>query len=121
MQIIVCRALCTVCAVRLRYPDEAVAMILASREARQQADDGQAALLVHCSAGVGRTGTFIVIDQVMAAFAAGSREVDINNLVGEIRKDRMALVQHTVQYKFAYVALVTCWARTRKLPLVMLV
>jgi len=88
------------------YPVDAVNMILESRKIRQQADNNQAPLVVHCSAGVGRTGTFIIIDQVITALLQNDNKVDINALVEEIREDRMALVQHTIQYKFAYQACV---------------
>ena len=56
---------------------------------------------VHCSAGVGRTGTFIVIDHVMDAIKQGNR-VDLVELINHIREDRMTMVQHTVQYKYVH-------------------
>eukprot|EP00035_Acanthoeca_spectabilis_P030944 m.11809 g.11809 ORF g.11809 m.11809 type:complete len:814 (+) comp4473_c0_seq2:296-2737(+) len=77
---------------------------------RDAADGGTSSLLVHCSAGVGRTGTFIVIDHVMNAIKARN-EVDIIRLIEEIREDRMALVQHLAQYRFAYQACIS-YAKT---------
>ena len=39
-------------------------------------------MLVHCSAGIGRTGTFIVIDHVIAALKKSTPDqVDINEIV----------------------------------------
>eukprot|EP00041_Stephanoeca_diplocostata_P015253 m.290753 g.290753 ORF g.290753 m.290753 type:complete len:699 (+) comp19976_c0_seq20:1441-3537(+) len=69
----------------------------------QAVDNYASPLLVHCSAGVGRTGTFIVIDHVIAAIADKDR-VDLIDIIKKCREDRMAIVQHTVQYKFAYQA-----------------
>jgi len=65
----------------------------------------QPPLLVHCSAGVGRTGTIIAIDHVMNAIWRADK-VDLNKIIKSVREDRMALVQHTVQYKFAYQAVI---------------
>lgn len=67
-------------------------------------------LLVHCSAGIGRTGTYIAIDQGISVIQnqKGTTQpatIDVNDLINTIREDRMALVQNTAQYKFAYQAL----------------
>lgn len=61
-------------------------------------------LLVHCSAGIGRTGTYIAIDHGMTLIERRDA-VDVLTIIQEIRKDRMALVQNISQYKFAYQAL----------------
>eukprot|EP00039_Didymoeca_costata_P023350 m.6794 g.6794 ORF g.6794 m.6794 type:complete len:734 (+) comp3586_c0_seq1:168-2369(+) len=86
-------------------PENAVAMLLEVRKIRNIMDKNEAPLLVHCSAGVGRTGTLIIIDQVITALSLDT-EVDLLELIECIRQDRMALVQHTIQYKFAYQACV---------------
>jgi protein tyrosine phosphatase len=63
-------------------------------------------LVVHCSAGIGRTGTYIAIDQGISMIRQTmGTTVDVNVLIEEIRCDRMALVQNAAQYKFAYQAL----------------
>eukprot|EP00055_Hartaetosiga_balthica_P017296 m.114810 g.114810 ORF g.114810 m.114810 type:complete len:1000 (+) comp9283_c5_seq1:123-3122(+) len=62
-------------------------------------------LLIHCSAGIGRTGTLIVIDHAMRGIENGD-VIDINKIIAELREDRMALVQHVNQYKFCYQAVV---------------
>ena len=86
------------------YADTTIDMLKAVRQTRLKMDQNAAPLLVHCSAGVGRTGTFIVIDQVITALEQGNNKIDIVDLIRSIREDRMALVQHTIQYKFAYQA-----------------
>nr|XP_022311339.1 receptor-type tyrosine-protein phosphatase alpha-like isoform X2 [Crassostrea virginica] len=58
-------------------------------------------LLVHCSAGVGRTGTFIALD---ALYRQGMKEGKINivEYVNTMREDRMNMIQNANQYKFLY-------------------
>ena len=46
-------------------------------------------LLVHCSAGVGRTGTFICVDQIIKNLdTRPTSDVDVFNTVYELRKQR---------------------------------
>uniref|UniRef100_A0A3B4CTM9 Receptor-type tyrosine-protein phosphatase epsilon n=1 Tax=Pygocentrus nattereri TaxID=42514 RepID=A0A3B4CTM9_PYGNA len=61
-------------------------------------------IIVHCSAGVGRTGTFIVIDAMMDMMHAEGR-VDVFGFVTRIRNQRCQLVQTDMQYSFIYQAL----------------
>uniref|UniRef100_A0A8B9K425 protein-tyrosine-phosphatase n=1 Tax=Astyanax mexicanus TaxID=7994 RepID=A0A8B9K425_ASTMX len=61
-------------------------------------------IIVHCSAGVGRTGTFIVIDAMMDMMHAEGR-VDVFGFVSRIRNQRCQLVQTDMQYSFIYQAL----------------
>ena len=80
--------------------------------------------LIHCSAGVGRTGnvynfvtfnsllkyalslilgTFIALDQLLRIFDNPAKsEIDVFNVVYELRKDRRYLVQTLAQYSFLY-------------------
>lgn len=59
--------------------------------------------MVHCSAGVGRTGAFIAIDHAIEAYKK-KQKVDINAVVERMRRCRMALIQHTSQYCFVWAA-----------------
>uniref|UniRef100_A0A8C1I3E8 protein-tyrosine-phosphatase n=2 Tax=Cyprinus carpio TaxID=7962 RepID=A0A8C1I3E8_CYPCA len=61
-------------------------------------------IIVHCSAGVGRTGTFIVIDAMMDMMHAEAR-MDVFGFVSRIRKQRCQLIQTDMQYSFIYQAL----------------
>ena len=56
-------------------------------------------ILVHCSAGVGRTGTFITIDLALEQ-AEKEGVVDIAGIVNRLREQRMKMVQTEVFRKF---------------------
>ncbi|XP_071486554.1 receptor-type tyrosine-protein phosphatase F-like [Diadema antillarum] len=58
-------------------------------------------LVVHCSAGVGRTGTFVTIDAMMSMIEQ-EKKVDIFNFVNNMRKRRSFMVQVEAQYEFIY-------------------
>ncbi|XP_078329582.1 receptor-type tyrosine-protein phosphatase epsilon-like [Crassostrea virginica] len=60
--------------------------------------------LVHCSAGVGRTGTYIALD---ALYREGQNtgKINVPLYVKTMRKDRMNMIQGEEQYKLLYVAL----------------
>ncbi|XP_056002461.1 receptor-type tyrosine-protein phosphatase alpha-like isoform X1 [Ostrea edulis] len=60
--------------------------------------------VVHCSAGIGRTGTYIALD---ALYREGWRKGRINvpMYVRTMRKDRMNMIQGEDQYKTVYLAL----------------
>uniref|UniRef100_A0A8B9KMY6 protein-tyrosine-phosphatase n=1 Tax=Astyanax mexicanus TaxID=7994 RepID=A0A8B9KMY6_ASTMX len=61
-------------------------------------------IVVHCSAGAGRTGCFIVID-IMLDMAEREGVVDIYNCVRELRSRRVNMVQTEEQYVFIHDAI----------------
>lgn len=85
--------------------------------------------VVHCSAGVGRTGTFIAIDRTLRrlwdAFPTStdeSREAvsveEIRELVGNLKNERSKMVQTAEQYRFIYEAVlvgVRSWYEGKRL------
>ncbi|KAK7080770.1 hypothetical protein SK128_015480 [Halocaridina rubra] len=58
-------------------------------------------ILVHCSPGTGRSGTFIACDLVMRQFEE-QRSIDVPRTVYSIRRDRAGAVQTKEQYAFIY-------------------
>ncbi|KAL5275017.1 PTPN11 family protein [Megaselia abdita] len=63
-------------------------------------------ICVHCSAGIGRTGTFIVIDMILDQINKHGldTEIDIQRTIQMLRSQRSGLVQTEAQYKFVYYA-----------------
>ncbi|XP_071622442.1 phosphatidylinositol phosphatase PTPRQ [Heliangelus exortis] len=58
-------------------------------------------MVVHCSAGVGRTGVFIALDH-LTQHVNDHDFVDIYGLVAELRSERMCMVQNLAQYIFLH-------------------
>ena len=69
---------------------------------------GEKPIIVHCSAGVGRTGTFVSMylleKDIMKQINDKKKEIRINvfNLVRKIKEMRIYMVQTPIQYKFVY-------------------
>ncbi|KAG9509587.1 Tyrosine-protein phosphatase non-receptor type 11, partial [Fragariocoptes setiger] len=64
-------------------------------------------VIVHCSAGIGRSGTFIVIDMIIdhLKHEGIDCDIDIMKTVQMVRGQRSGLVQTEAQYKFLYLAI----------------
>ncbi|XP_063796204.1 receptor-type tyrosine-protein phosphatase C isoform X2 [Pseudophryne corroboree] len=62
-------------------------------------------IIVHCSAGVGRTGTYISIDAMLEGLEAEGR-VDVYGFVVQLRRQRCLMVQVESQYIFIHKSLV---------------
>ncbi|XP_053114008.1 phosphatidylinositol phosphatase PTPRQ [Hemicordylus capensis] len=58
-------------------------------------------IVVHCSAGVGRTGVYIALDH-LTQHINDHDFVDIYGLVAELRSERMCMVQNLAQYIFMH-------------------
>nr|CAD7463745.1 unnamed protein product [Timema tahoe] len=68
---------------------------------RQHIEDDAGLTLVHCSAGVGRTGTLIAID-ILLQHIKENKKIDIFNTVYQLRQQRTNMVQTELQYKYIY-------------------
>ena len=74
-----------------------IALFRFVRAFRERVSPEQRPIVVHCSAGVGRSGTMIAIDRILQ----GIRKydvVDIFGIVFEMRKERVWMVQTEQQY-----------------------
>ena len=70
--------------------------------------------IVHCSAGVGRTGTFIALDYLLEELErrALDHELELDpvfEVVDYLREKRMMMVQNEIQYRFIYDTLRSRW------------
>ncbi|KHO01010.1 protein-tyrosine phosphatase 2 [Metarhizium album ARSEF 1941] len=75
--------------------------------------------IIHCSAGVGRTGTFISLEHLMRALDGGKLEATeanyksmpdvIYDTVENLRQQRCSMVQSEMQYRFLYEATRKLW------------
>jgi protein tyrosine phosphatase len=49
--------------------------------------------VIHCSAGVGRTGTFLALSRIMDEIHNGVQTIDVFSTVMDLRKDRRYMVR----------------------------
>uniref|UniRef100_A0A6I8QX10 Tyrosine-protein phosphatase non-receptor type n=1 Tax=Xenopus tropicalis TaxID=8364 RepID=A0A6I8QX10_XENTR len=65
------------------------------------------AIVVHCSAGIGRTGTIIAIDMLLdlIQMKGVDSDIDVQKTIQMVRNQRSGMVQTEAQYKFIYSAI----------------
>ncbi|XP_038145065.1 receptor-type tyrosine-protein phosphatase O isoform X3 [Cyprinodon tularosa] len=80
---------------------------------RQQANRTKDPIVVHCSAGVGRTGTFIAMDRLMQHIRE-HEFVDILGMVSEMRSHRLSMVQTEEQYVFIHQCVLLMWQKKKQ-------
>ncbi|XP_072267524.1 receptor-type tyrosine-protein phosphatase mu isoform X9 [Pyxicephalus adspersus] len=85
-------------------PYHATGLLGFVRQVKAKSPPNAGPLVVHCSAGAGRTGCFIVID-IMLDMAEREGVVDIYNCVRELRSRRVNMVQTEEQYVFIHDAI----------------
>eukprot|EP00094_Tigriopus_californicus_P006600 TCALIF_06356-PA protein Name:"Similar to Ptprc Receptor-type tyrosine-protein phosphatase C (Mus musculus)" AED:0.06 eAED:0.06 QI:0/0.66/0.28/1/0.66/0.71/7/35/688 len=84
-------------------PDSAELLVDCAKEIRQLIPrTRKSTMLVHCSAGVGRTGTFVGLYKLMNDIDDQMPTLDVYSTVLAMRRDRMCMVQREVQYKYLY-------------------
>ncbi|XP_062588935.1 protein draper-like, partial [Saccostrea cucullata] len=91
-----------------RWPDHGTPnplnLVVFHRHFRHKIKPSQHPIIVHCSAGIGRTGTFIALD-VLSKYGKDKGKVNVIEYVKAMRKDRMTMIQNVDQYVFLYHAL----------------
>ncbi|XP_036370698.1 receptor-type tyrosine-protein phosphatase T-like [Octopus sinensis] len=92
-----------------KWPDHDIPQhaeyILEFRNALKNREEISYPLVVHCSAGVGRTGSYICID-ILLNEMLNNEAVDVLACIKKLREDRMHLVQKRMQLEFIYDVLV---------------
>lgn len=78
---------------------------------RGQCGDNDGPIVVHCSAGVGRSGVYIAVDQLLRQMQENEKQsesdqhrksVNIFQIVARMRRERMGMVQNLQQYTLIY-------------------
>uniref|UniRef100_A0ABM5GDZ8 Receptor-type tyrosine-protein phosphatase O isoform X3 n=1 Tax=Pogona vitticeps TaxID=103695 RepID=A0ABM5GDZ8_9SAUR len=80
---------------------------------RQQATRSKGPIIIHCSAGVGRTGTFIALDRLLQHIR-DHEFVDILGLVSDMRSYRMSMVQTEEQFIFIHQCVQLMWLKKKQ-------
>ncbi|XP_039360770.1 receptor-type tyrosine-protein phosphatase O isoform X7 [Mauremys reevesii] len=80
---------------------------------RQQSTKSKGPMVIHCSAGVGRTGTFIALDRLLQHIR-DHEFVDILGLVSDMRSYRMSMVQTEEQYIFIHQCVQLMWLKKKQ-------
>lgn len=61
-------------------------------------------IIVHCSAGIGRSGTVIAIQILIDQIISGAQSIDVQTVVIGLRLQREGMVQMPEQYRLIYEA-----------------
>ena len=96
-------------------PDLHNELLLFVEKVQTQKIDSKSPILVHCSAGVGRSGTFLAIYNLLAAIKQGNA-ISIYNVVHEMREHRPQMVQTFSQYKFIYLSVLEMLLGSTSIP-----
>ncbi|XP_055685794.1 tyrosine-protein phosphatase non-receptor type 61F isoform X2 [Lutzomyia longipalpis] len=90
-------------------PSSPVAFLLFLKKVRESGalDDNVGPPVVHCSAGIGRSGTFCLVDCCLVLIEReGENKVSVQDVLLELRRFRMGLIQTVDQLYFSYQAII---------------
>eukprot|EP00055_Hartaetosiga_balthica_P010319 m.43684 g.43684 ORF g.43684 m.43684 type:complete len:642 (+) comp7123_c1_seq3:213-2138(+) len=71
-------------------------------------------LVIHCSAGVGRTGTYMALDRLIGMAESLEPSLDVQEIVRDMRESRCFMIQTLVQYGFVYICLLEALTKGHK-------
>jgi len=92
-------------------PDDVSTILDMITKSHYHQTDDSVPLVIHCSAGCGRTGTLIVIDYVYSMLKSGklNSEFDLFDIIDNIRKQRPSMVQSVDQYRSVFTCCKECF------------
>ncbi|XP_046747961.1 phosphatidylinositol phosphatase PTPRQ [Diprion similis] len=82
-------------------PDDVHSMVQFCQIVRRHINESKSVAVIHCSAGVGRTGTLMAID-ILLQQIRDNKKLDVFGTVFNLRKDRINMVQTESQYAYIY-------------------
>jgi protein-tyrosine phosphatase len=104
--------------------EDRAALIELVRLTAEKNENNEVPRIVHCSAGVGRSGTFIALDWLLGELDEGTfdqGDVVVNEerdpiaeVVDELRQQRMMMVQGEPQFQFLYDVIKELWTQRLK-------
>ncbi|VDO61539.1 unnamed protein product, partial [Onchocerca flexuosa] len=62
-------------------------------------------IVVHCTDGTGRTGTFCLLDMILNRVTRGVKELNVAGSLEHLRDQRPGMVETCEQYKMVFVCL----------------
>jgi len=86
-------------------PEKTESMIGLIREVDLRKKELEDPIIVHCSAGIGRTGTFLAIHMALHQQLVKKNSLDLIKKVHIMREQRSGMIQSMDQYKFVYTTL----------------
>jgi protein tyrosine phosphatase len=90
-------------------PEDPTSLLQLMDDVNQHHDNpDKSPLVVHCSAGIGRTGTYVIIDTIIKKYreeeGLSIDSLDLQPILSNMRDQRPGFVQQKIQYYFCYQA-----------------
>lgn len=88
-----------------RTPENVRSFLKFRRKVNKSYRNSGSPILVHCSDGGGRSGTYTLIDMILERIRFGVKEIDLRASLEHLRDQRIGLCETQNQFEFALVAL----------------